>query len=98
MPAASFLTSVASRASPGWIEVRDWQKAGKAQQPTLDESDHKQVFIFFPLLSFFFFFFVRLVFIVAVWADYTRLSTTRNGSIPLGEWDGRTTSRRRASS
>lgn len=27
---------------PGWIEVRDWQKAGKAQQPTLDETDHKQ--------------------------------------------------------
>jgi hypothetical protein len=85
MSAASFLTSVAPRSSPGWIEVRDWQKAGKAQQPTLDESDHKQVFFFF------FFFFVRLVFIVAVWADCMRLSTTRNGSIPLGEWDGRTT-------
>jgi len=54
MLAASLLTSVAPRPSPGWIEVRDWQKAGKAQQPTLDESDHKQVF-------FFFFFFLLLL-------------------------------------
>jgi hypothetical protein len=44
---------VAPRSSPGWIEVRDWQKAGKAQQPTLDETDHKQVlfFLFFSSSS-----------------------------------------------